>query len=717
MSANLALIDTDTVIQLSSVGESAFGFPFPFLADDEVKVSVDQVEQALGADYTLSGIGEAAGGTVTFLSPTSNGELISIWLDMPIKRVTGFSTGAAVLFGQDLNTEFARQVRHDQMIRRDTRRALRIAIDDVQSGQEMVIPSKLLRAGNVLGFDGSGNPTMVALGVSGDASLRTDLASQVAAFGNELVVIRRTDLEEENGVTPVSDHFLPGDVFRMMSNAQIADVLSGDLTLDVTVAVNNAIKSGHTPFATGGNLGIADTIIVAADQNFQLFNAVTVDRIGSSTEPLIHMYGGAMSLNGSGQTRIRSEANDSPHGLILVGPNPTDVGGTSDVSTRGFTIQGVKVMGAVGTVENSSPGIYLHSGARRLGGNTSVCYKGVLLNIEIRNCPVGLEFSTDANSHYISGMYITRWLEAALWFNAAYGNVINGIMMEFAEIALTPNNDKRYAIEFNKQNSGSETGTDSGYFAAAALDNSISGYAELTNGTGGNVNRNISLLRQNEDSGLYGRNNVHIMGTLSGGIGLLGSSTAETDIGTTNTIETVNGYIFNRGRWRVHGHNIKQLVDGSGSINFKESTCRFESHNTDVTGDATQETLFVWDNILDAGRVPVRIEVTYDCKVDGQLPTQSGKMVWAARLFSNSSFDFVKVQDDPGILPKGAAKSLTMNLVLAAGTAANSMKATIGFLSAGASGTKWAVGFSVKLLTSSVSGSKVDWDDDLEINP
>jgi len=140
--ANLSITDTETVIQYTSVGETAFLYDFPILSTDEIRVSVDQVLKTLGVDFTVSGVGDAGGGTVTFLSATTIGERITIWQDMPFKRLTGFATGAAVLAGTALNTEFARQVRHDQQVRREIGLALRLAVDDPQQGQDMIIPTK-----------------------------------------------------------------------------------------------------------------------------------------------------------------------------------------------------------------------------------------------------------------------------------------------------------------------------------------------------------------------------------------------------------------------------------------------------------------------------------------------------------------------------------------------------------------------------------------------
>src|SRR5690606_36338503 len=123
--------------------------------------------------------GDAGGGTVTLDSAMSGGELVTLWLDMPIERLTGFSTGAATLLASDLNAELVRLTRIAQMLRRDVRRALHLPVDDPQSGQDMELPDQTDRAGKFLAFDASGNPTP-ASGTGTDSSLRDDLASSGA---------------------------------------------------------------------------------------------------------------------------------------------------------------------------------------------------------------------------------------------------------------------------------------------------------------------------------------------------------------------------------------------------------------------------------------------------------------------------------------------------------------------------------------------------------
>lgn len=256
--ANLSVDDNEAVIQYTSTGETAFTFPFPILAADELRVSVDQVDKTNGTDYTVSGVGDEGGGSVTFMAATTAGELITIWLDMDIQRLTGFSAGASTILPKALNDELARAVRVEQMLRRDLRRALRLAPDDPNAGQDMEIPTSTDRAGKVLGFTAAGKPTVLDVASSEDTSLRADLASTAAAKGYQLVAITKTDDETNAGATIVNGHFDVGHVLRYGTNTTPG-------TTDMTAAIQAAIDvmaeaGGGVAFAPADTYLVRDTI-------------------------------------------------------------------------------------------------------------------------------------------------------------------------------------------------------------------------------------------------------------------------------------------------------------------------------------------------------------------------------------------------------------------------------------------------------------------------
>lgn len=207
---NLAVADRETVNQFVSTGETAFTTDFPILSSLEVRVSVNGEAQTLGVDFTLSSIGQSSGFTVTFMAATTPGDIIAVWLDMPIARSTGFSEGAAVILGSALNTEFARQVRQDQMLRRDIRRSLRLSPDDPNGSVDMVLPAQSDRVGMFLGFDSAGRPVPLS-GTGADSALRTDLASSATGKGFRLIGVPRTDDEVEAGITPTDTTFFDYD--------------------------------------------------------------------------------------------------------------------------------------------------------------------------------------------------------------------------------------------------------------------------------------------------------------------------------------------------------------------------------------------------------------------------------------------------------------------------------------------------------------------------
>ncbi len=73
---------------IASEGETEFDYSFKILDEDHIEVRVNDVVQSGG--YTVDGVGESTGGTVTFSSGQTAGDLISLILSPPFTQLTSY---------------------------------------------------------------------------------------------------------------------------------------------------------------------------------------------------------------------------------------------------------------------------------------------------------------------------------------------------------------------------------------------------------------------------------------------------------------------------------------------------------------------------------------------------------------------------------------------------------------------------------------------------
>lgn len=77
---------------------TAFAFPYRFLVDADlvvtlVRADTTQVVQTLNTDYTVTGAGDDAGGTVTMVVPPATGQQLVIVRDVPLTQETDYISG------------------------------------------------------------------------------------------------------------------------------------------------------------------------------------------------------------------------------------------------------------------------------------------------------------------------------------------------------------------------------------------------------------------------------------------------------------------------------------------------------------------------------------------------------------------------------------------------------------------------------------------------
>ena len=164
----------------ASAAQTAFPFDFPtFAATDldvrRVRAGVETL-LTLNVDYTVTGAGDQAGGTVTLTTGATASDLIVINSAQPAARTTQFFTGGD-LTAAALNAELNRIAIDAQQVQAALSRTFRMSHTDPV---HYPLPPASERAGGILGFDSNGAPIV--------ATLAPPDALVTSTFGRALVL-------------------------------------------------------------------------------------------------------------------------------------------------------------------------------------------------------------------------------------------------------------------------------------------------------------------------------------------------------------------------------------------------------------------------------------------------------------------------------------------------------------------------------------------------
>lgn len=153
---------TDQTPVDSSTGNgvtTVFPYTFKILAEADILVTVDGVTKTLTTDYSVSGVGNDAGGNVTFVAAPANGTTVVRTRDMGYERTTDYQDNGD-LPASTLDDDIDRTVMLVQQLRAALLRSVKLPVGTTV--EQVLTESATARALKLMGFDSSGNITTYA---------------------------------------------------------------------------------------------------------------------------------------------------------------------------------------------------------------------------------------------------------------------------------------------------------------------------------------------------------------------------------------------------------------------------------------------------------------------------------------------------------------------------------------------------------------------------
>lgn len=147
-----------TYIAYTYSGSATFDFPFRILSTSDLIVSRNSLLATHGVDYSISGVGDPAGGTITWLTTIVAGDSITLRRSIKLERTTDYQTNGD--FQADVvNPDFDRLwMAIQDVLYGGVERFLRAPLGETFNE----LASAAARAGTVQGYDTNGQPVPVA---------------------------------------------------------------------------------------------------------------------------------------------------------------------------------------------------------------------------------------------------------------------------------------------------------------------------------------------------------------------------------------------------------------------------------------------------------------------------------------------------------------------------------------------------------------------------
>jgi hypothetical protein len=288
---------------LAAGGETVFPVTFPWY--DNLDLIVFRTRAAavsilvLGTDYTLAGVGQQAGGTLTLAAAALAGDRIAIVSAMPAGRTTALVDGGP-LRARSRNDEDNRLWIAIQQILEAEVRALRLPPSEPPGDVEL--PGRAARTDSLFAFDATGNPivlpiaTLIGMVVSagggvGGGILSLDGYVLLGTEDNDAFLIEQSLLDAlidyvgtVGGFLPLTGGTLTGNLV-LPGNAAAALQAVPKQQLDAAIATRLPL--------TGGTL--TGALVLAADAVDPL-GAVTLQQLEAATDNAVDASGRLLTI-------------------------------------------------------------------------------------------------------------------------------------------------------------------------------------------------------------------------------------------------------------------------------------------------------------------------------------------------------------------------------------------------------------------------------------
>jgi hypothetical protein len=221
---------------------TVFPYTFKILEDADILVQVDGVTKTLSTHYTVSGAGVDGGGNVTFITAPADGSVVVRKRNLGYERVDFDYQEGGGFEAATVDEDIDRLVMMLQQLNANLLRAPK-APASVTADQVLSQDDWDARASKMLGFDSSGNLTLVA-GGDGDAeTLAAQLASTALVANGDALVGVKLNATDAEATTQHQVNEESVAVQRFMTAAMIADVKAGTKAVDITTAFTKAFTA------------------------------------------------------------------------------------------------------------------------------------------------------------------------------------------------------------------------------------------------------------------------------------------------------------------------------------------------------------------------------------------------------------------------------------------------------------------------------------------
>jgi hypothetical protein len=251
--------DTTPRIQYTATsGQTVFTVPFEFFENADLKVYKNSTLLTITTNYTVTGAGVTGGGSVTLTSGATAGDVITIFRDIAVKRVTDFPTSGPFNISA-LNNDLDRIVAMVQEREDEVTRVIQLS--DTDPAVNLQMPAAASRASRVLGFDATGNViSMQELGnyrgnwASGTAYVLRDLIKDTTNANIYICVAAHTS----SGSLPISTN-ANAAAWALLVDAATATSSSSAAASSASAAASSASAASSSASAAAGSASAAST--------------------------------------------------------------------------------------------------------------------------------------------------------------------------------------------------------------------------------------------------------------------------------------------------------------------------------------------------------------------------------------------------------------------------------------------------------------------------